>query len=639
MSRVWSAIRRWFLSRETSDKSSGISAAFRGDGASTNNLNISVRVTFLEASSRPRPLRLMTLYLLGLLFTAVIIIPVTNRHLLSINESPGLQTLDGSHGGNIRLGTGRRIIRESGEGGGGGGKAGKEVDLTVGLTDLEGSNSSSGGSGGARDGAIDSEGSGNIGGMVGGDGEAREDTAGESITGEIKGEGSNRTVGEIGAAAAGSYNEGDLKSAVGLKAGVDSESAKGSRITNGSESEREKSEREKRRAEEEEREEDKVFTFDDEEEEDEGRGGGGEGGRGGQRAGLRGGASAEVQGTTAAAYPSVERIRTCEGVAEDDIVLRRLLSPTPFKLTPKTLPSNLVLSFALGLSATNLSALATSFRKFVLGSSSGSGAGGGDGEGDGGSESGSEGQHRGALLVFFVQEWPKGWKHQGGVALQTFCSPEEGKWSSAHATNLRYRAFHLFLRSLDFEGTVILADPTDVLLLANPFPTLNDMSFHLYTGSAVYPTHGIRFLPPEHKRLAACYGTRLAFSLANSRIITSGFVAGTLSQVQEFLIQVIEDFERLPEDCMALEESDEAVVNHLVRSGRLKEGIESLRVEDAQHGNVLHRFSAEDSFELKEDGRVVNAMGRTVVAIHGYDNFIDSQLLVKDVTEIARLQQ
>ncbi|CAI5491675.1 unnamed protein product [Closterium sp. Naga37s-1] len=236
--------------------------------------------------------------------------------------------------------------------------------------------------------------------------------------------------------------------------------------------------------------------------------------------------------------PSVERVRSCEGVAEDDIVLRKLLSPTPLKLTPKTLPANLVLSFALGLSAANLSALATSFRKFASGAAA----------------------H--AINLY----------HQAHNAflepLDLSHPPFPGKWAAAHATNLRYRAFHLFLRSLDFEGTVILADPTDVLFLANPFPTLNDMSFHLYTGSTTYPTHGIRFLPPEHKRLAACYGTRLAFSLANSRIITSGIVAGTMSQVPEFLIQVIEDFERLPDDCIALEGSDEAVVNHLVRSGK-----------------------------------------------------------------------
>ncbi|CAI5466617.1 unnamed protein product [Closterium sp. Yama58-4] len=375
--------------------------------------------------------------------------------------------------------------------------------------------------------------------------------------------------------------------------------------------------------------------------EEEGKEEGGENRHVGQGAGLVAGLSTEAQGAAAVKYPSVETVRPCEGVAEGDIVLRKLLSPTPLKLTPKTLPANLVLSFALGLSAANLSALATSFRKFVLEGSSGSSVSGGGGGGDGsesGGESGSEGGHGGSLLVFFVQEWPQGWKHQPGIALQTFCSPEEGKWAAAHATNLRYRAFHLFLRSLDFDGTVILADPTDVLFLANPFPTLNDMSFHLYTGSTTYPTHGIRFLPPEHKRLATCYGIRLAFSLANSRIITSGFVAGTMSQVPEFLIQVIEDFERLPEECIVLEGSDEAVVNHLVRSGRLKEGIDFLKIEDAQQGNVLHRFSAEDSFEVKEGGRVVNAMGRTVVAIHGYDNFIDSQLLVKDVIGLASLQ-
>ncbi|CAI5478846.1 unnamed protein product [Closterium sp. Yama58-4] len=480
---------------------------------------------------------------------------------MNLNESPGLQTLDGSHDGRVRLGTGRRIIGIGGERGGGGeGIAETEGEITRGTVTSNGDQS-----GGDQSGIPPYE------------------TVPNNSSDNSEGEGNKReAIRARGAIAEVKFEDGIAEHVIDRGA-IDRELnlSESESVREGEKEEVKKEEEEERRRKEEEeeaeKEEDKVFRFDDEEEEEKEEGRKGDKRHAGQGIGMvAGSSSTEAQGAAAVKYPSVERVRSCEGVAEDDIVLRKLLSPTPLKLTPKTLPANL--------------------------------------------------------------EWPQGWKHQPGVALQTFCSPEEGKWAAAHATNLRYRAFHLFLRSLDFEGTVILADPTDVLFLANPFPTLNDMSFHLYTGSTTYPTHGVRFLPPEHKRLATCYGTRLAFSLAKSRIITSGFVAGTMSQVPEFLIQVIEDFERLPEECIALEGSDEAVVNHLVRSGRLKEGIDFLKIEDAQQGNVLHRFSAEDSFEVKEGGTVVNAMGRTVVAIHGYDNFIDSQLLVRDVIGLAGLQ-
>lgn len=73
----------------------------------------------------------------------------------------------------------------------------------------------------------------------------------------------------------------------------------------------------------------------------------------------------------------------------------------------------------------------------------------------------------------------------------------------------------------------------------------------------------------NHKWVAACYGPRNAYALAGRKVLNAGFMAGGFQAMARLAGAVAKEAERLPtESCLLKWGSDQAIVNHLARSGQ-----------------------------------------------------------------------
>jgi len=72
----------------------------------------------------------------------------------------------------------------------------------------------------------------------------------------------------------------------------------------------------------------------------------------------------------------------------------------------------------------------------------------------------------------------------------------------------------------------------------------------------------------NHKWVAACYGPRNALALAGQRVLNAGLMAGGFLAMARLAGAIVEEAERLPSRQLLLKwGSDQAIVNHLVRTG------------------------------------------------------------------------
>ena len=82
------------------------------------------------------------------------------------------------------------------------------------------------------------------------------------------------------------------------------------------------------------------------------------------------------------------------------------------------------------------------------------------------------------------------------------------------------------------------------------------------SSSPSHVSHG-----PLHPLLAACYGHRIALSLSNHGVVNPGVILAPSAVLLALLQLMVEEFEHLPAGCVRLDGSEEAVANHLLRSG------------------------------------------------------------------------
>lgn len=77
--------------------------------------------------------------------------------------------------------------------------------------------------------------------------------------------------------------------------------------------------------------------------------------------------------------------------------------------------------------------------------------------------------------------------------------------------------------------------------------------------------------------LALCFDERTANGYAGSHVINAGFMKGTTFQIMSLLLDLRLEFSKVSGDCLEASGADEAVLNHLVKSGERKPKILGLR--------------------------------------------------------------
>eukprot|EP00270_Netrium_digitus_P018843 TRINITY_DN7246_c2_g1_i1.p1 TRINITY_DN7246_c2_g1~~TRINITY_DN7246_c2_g1_i1.p1 ORF type:complete len:409 (-),score=78.30 TRINITY_DN7246_c2_g1_i1:204-1430(-) len=283
----------------------------------------------------------------------------------------------------------------------------------------------------------------------------------------------------------------------------------------------------------------------------------------------------------------------------EDVVLFHPLSPT----TPDSWPHRIVLTLTVGYGPSNLTILIRSFEKNVRAA---------------------------AMVVFSDGPEPSGFRRFPNVFWQQFRSPTSGEFSGLKFWTLRFVLYSIFLQQMNFpESTqIILTDAHDVAFLANPFKAVPENAIHFFQESSRYPVLGSKHLSHNHQWMNDCYGDRIAFAYGDKPVINSGFIMGHVAHICSFLDDFKVELERLPRSCFNIWGCDQAITNHIVRSGRVSINA-PLVLHTNDDGPVLNRFSTKAVYKQRRDGGLVSSVGeKSIAVLHGYNRFNDTQQLV-----------
>lgn len=278
----------------------------------------------------------------------------------------------------------------------------------------------------------------------------------------------------------------------------------------------------------------------------------------------------------------------------------------PISNPPKVWSQNLVLAMGSGLKMNNLSIFINSFSKNM----------------------------KGINLVIFAKETPEGWRDRKNVFLQIYRSPTAGWSSRLGFWTERFLIYEIFLKAVEHKGRVVLSDSLDVAFFGDPFQALPDTEIHFFQESTVYPPQsdgGDDKYTDNYYLMANCFTERIAWTYSGSHVLSSGFVLGPTEKILFLLKDLRIEFSRLSVDCLNKFGSDQATLNHVVKSGRLRINVPSHKLESNERGPVLTVFIKKGPF-IVIGNSVVTTMGeKPFKVIHGYNHGPDLNRLVQKV--------
>ena len=74
--------------------------------------------------------------------------------------------------------------------------------------------------------------------------------------------------------------------------------------------------------------------------------------------------------------------------------------------------------------------------------------------------------------------------------------------------------------------------------------------------------------------LALCFDERTANGYAGSHVINAGFMKGTTFQIMSLLLDLRLEFSKVSGACLEASGADQAVLNHLIKSGERRAELE-----------------------------------------------------------------